>query len=105
MIEIQSKLPLESNPSDYKYRVNTYMGNYKLKTGTMVSFFPEDLEFLEPGYTPTEEDNVVIYPTGDSSNESHESSSNTNNSGWSVKTYVDEFGDQTGEEFCNYSVP
>jgi hypothetical protein len=99
LIEIQSKISPENDPYNHEYHVNTYIGDYTVNSGMSVSFNPEELEFYEPGYTPTEEDNVVIYPTGNSSDESNESSSNTNNSGWSVKSYVDDFGDKTGEEF------
>lgn len=99
LIEIQSKISPENDPDNHEYHVNTYIGDYTVNSGMSVSFNPEELEFLDPGYTPTEKDNVVIYPTGDSSDESNISSSNTNIGGWVVKTYVDEFGDQTGEKF------
>lgn len=99
LIEIQSKYPPEVNPSDHKYRVNTYVGDYILGTGMKVSFFPETLEFLEPGYTPTEKDNVVIYSTNSTQEESNDISYGSTESKWIVKNYVDEFGDQTGEKF------
>lgn len=116
-IEIQSKdrtkdlIGLQTNPdsndnsSDSEYCVNTYIGDYTIKSGMMVSFNPENLEFFEPGYTPTEKDNVVMYPTNDISEETTESLSNATADGWTVKKYVDEFGDQTGEEFLTISTP
>ena len=46
-----------------------------------------------------------MYPTNDISEETTESLSNATADGWTVKKYVDEFGDQTGEEFLTISTP
>lgn len=107
LIEIQSKISPENNPDCQEYRVTTYIGDYKMNTGLSISFPPEELEFLEPGYQPKESDNVVISSidviednSTESSNSSNtESSSDSSNSEWIIKNYVDDFGDRTGEEF------